>query len=315
MTESPAQSANSDEDPIWVLSGPTAAGKSSLALKLAEADGLEILSMDSMAVYRRMDIGTAKPTAEERAQVPHHLIDLVGPDRDFDTKQWCEAAAEAVAEVRSRGRQPLFVGGTPLYLMAFFKGMLEGPAAVPEIRERLLNRERENPGCLHRELTDRDPAAAARIHHHDQKRLVRALEYLEITGETISSQRQHFDAAGWRVPCRIAAVQREREELHDRVKARTIAMLQAGLLGEVEAIRDSCGFSKTAAAAIGYAECLRFLSGGYKDTEELRNKIRRHTHGLIRRQTTWLRRIPEVEWIPPDTDISGLRTRFAPARG
>ena len=315
MTDPPEQATSTDQDPIWVLSGPTAAGKSNLALQLAETDGLEILSMDSMAVYRHMDIGTAKPTTAERERVPHHLLDLVDPDADFDTKQWCVAAAKAVADVRSRGRQPFFVGGTPLYLMAFFKGMLRGPSAVPAIRERLLSREAENPGCLHEELVTRDPEAAARIHHHDKKRLVRALEYLEVTGETISSQRQHFDAKRWRIPCRIAAVRRERDDLHQRVKTRTTAMLEAGLLGEVEAIRDSCGFSRTAAAAIGYAECLRFLSGGYQGTEELRNKIRRHTHGLIRRQITWLRRIPEVEWIAPDTDVSGLKARFASAPG
>ena len=296
--------------PIWILTGPTAAGKSDLALALAEREDLEILSMDSMAVYRRMDIGTAKPSAEERAKIPHHLIDIVGPDEDFDTKRWSAAAAETVAAVRGRGRQPLFVGGTPLYLMAFFKGMLEGPAAEPEIREHLFARERDDPGCLHRELAVADPDAAERIHRNDLKRLVRALEYLELTGETISSKRGHFAAAGFKVPCRIAAVRRDREDLHDRVNTRTRAMLRAGLLDEVRTIRDDCGFSKTAGAAIGYAECLRFLAGGFKDEAELRNRIRRNTHRLIRSQTTWLRRLPEIAWIEPCTTVAGLRGRF-----
>lgn len=296
---------------MWILTGPTAAGKTNLALELAEIEDLEILSMDSMAVYRRMDIGTAKPSRAERERIPHHLLDLVDPNEDFDTNRWCAAAEAALGDIRTRGKRPLFVGGTPLYLMAFFKGMVQGPSAVPEIRDRLTAREREAPGCLHRELADKDPEAAERIHVHDLKRLVRALEYHEVTGEKISARREHFDAPDWRVPCRIAAVRRDREELHERVKRRTISMLDAGLLEEVRAIRDDCGFSKTAAAAIGYAECLRHLDGvhkgGFKDLEELRNMIRRSTHGLIRRQTTWLRRIGDVRWITPDTQAAELR--------
>ncbi len=303
------------DPPVWILTGPTAAGKTSLALELAEIEDLEILSMDSMAVYRRMDIGTAKPSPAERARIPHHLLDLVEPSEDFDTNRWCAAAQSAVADIRSRGKRPLFVGGTPLYLMAFFKGMVQGPSAMPEIRDRLTAREQETPGCLHRELIEKDPEAAERIHVHDLKRLVRALEYHEVTGEKISSRRGQFDSPDWRVPCRIAAVRREREQLHDRVKRRTITMLDDGLLDEVTAIRDDCGFSKTAAAAIGYAECLRHLDVGYKDLEELRNMIRRSTHGLIRRQTTWLRRIPEVQWIEADTRAEALRTILLPIGG
>jgi len=294
------------EPPAWILTGPTAAGKTELALELAEREGMEILSMDSMAVYRRMDIGTAKPSPAERARIPHHLLDLVDPDEDFDASRWCAAASTAMADVRALGRRPLFVGGTPLYLMAFFKGMVEGPSAVAEIRERLTAREAAEPGCLHRELTRHDPEAADRIHVHDLKRLVRALEYHEVTGEKISTRRRHFDSPDWRVPCRIAAVRRERDDLHARVKQRTIAMLAAGLLEEVRAIRDDSGFGKTAAAAIGYAECLHHLDIGYKDLEELRNRIRRNTHRLIRRQTTWLRRLREVNWIDPHTTAHDL---------
>lgn len=294
------------EPPLWVITGPTASGKSALALELAAAKGCEILSMDSMAVYRRMEIGTAKPSAEERQRVPHHLIDLVEPDQTFDTARWCALAAAACAEVRSRGRQPLFVGGTPLYLMAFFKGLMPGPAADVELRTRLRSREQQEPGSLHRELQERDPAAAGRIHPRDEKRLVRALEVLELTGRTISEQQAHFDRPGFQRRCRIVAVQRPREELHARVKARTEAMLDRGLVDEVRAIRDSCGFSSTAGAGIGYAECLLFLDRRLKDREELRNRIRRNTHRLVRRQTTWLRRLPEVRWLTPEQGVPGL---------
>lgn len=287
-------------EPLWVITGPTAAGKSALATHLAERLGCEILSMDSMAVYRRMDIGTAKPDADARLRVRHHLIDLVEPSETYDTGRWCSDAEDAVRDVLARGARPLFVGGTPLYLMAFFKGLMEGPAADPGLRAALQARERGSPGSLHEELSRRDPEATARIHRRDLKRLVRALEVLELTGMRISERQQHFDRKGWRRPCRIVAVRRERKELHERVRARTERMLDRGLVEETRRIRDECGFSRTAAAAIGYAECLRFLQGGLKDQEELRNRIRRSTHRLIRRQLTWLRRLPEVRWVSAD---------------
>ncbi|MFK7739160.1 MAG: tRNA (adenosine(37)-N6)-dimethylallyltransferase MiaA [Planctomycetota bacterium] len=305
--------SNSAADaPIWVLTGPTASGKTALALDLAEATGREILSMDSMAVYRHMDIGTAKPDAAERARVPHHLIDLVEPSEGFDTAQWCERADSTLQRLRESGRSALFVGGTPLYLMAFFKGMMEGPAAQPELRKRLEAREAEAPGSLHEELSQRDPEAAARIHRRDLRRLVRALEVLEITGQTISSQQEQFEREGWRRPCRVVHVTRERDDLHQRVRDRTERMLDQGLLQETEAIERGCGFSRTAGAAIGYAECRDFLRGRYKDREELRNRIRRNTHKLIRRQTTWLRRLPEIRRVPTAecTEVGRLLREF-----
>ena len=238
-------------EPILVVTGPTASGKSALAIELAEKAGAELVSMDSMAVYRRMDIGTAKPSAAERARVPHHLVDVVGPHEPFDTATWCRLAQGVVDRA---GATPLiFVGGTPLYLMAFFKGMLEGPSADPELRARLEEAEDSEPGCLHRELSARDPVAAARIHVHDRKRLVRALEVLERTGRPISEQQDTFHADGWRVPCRVLWLDRDRDDLRERVKVRTRAMLDRGLVDETRSIRDDVGFSPSAAAAIGYA--------------------------------------------------------------
>ena len=299
-------------EPLLVVTGPTASGKTAMALELADQLGREILSMDSMAVYRGMDIGTAKPDAAERARVPHHLIDLVEPHESFDTARWCEAAAAALADVMARGRRALFVGGTPLYLMAFFKGMMQGPASDPQLREALAAREAATPGVLHAELTRADPVAAARIHANDLRRLVRAHEVLQQTGRPISEQQHHFDRAGWQRPCRIAVVDRPRDELHARVKQRTEAMLAGGLLAETEAIERAGGFSRTAAAAIGYAECRDFLRGRYKDQTELRNRIRRNTHQLIRRQTTWLRRLPDVVRVPGDGGVDALRTALLP---
>jgi tRNA dimethylallyltransferase len=260
-----------------------------------------------MAVYRRMDIGTAKPSPAERAQVPHHLIDLVEPSATFDTARWCELAAAAQADAAARGRSVLFVGGTPLYLMTFFKGLMQGPGRDDALREQLERREDEAPGSLHAELSERDPTAAARIHRNDRRRLVRALEVLTLTGRTISSQQDHFDRRDWARPCRIVVVHRVRDDLHARVKARTEAMLDAGLVAETEAIEREGGFSLTAGAAIGYAECREFLRGRFKDRTELRNRIRRNTHRLIRRQTTWLRRLPEVAWLDPERGVEALQ--------
>lgn len=300
------QSEGGSDCPLWVVTGPTASGKTALAIELAERTGREILSMDSMAIYRRMDIGTAKPTQEELARVPHHLVNIVDPNETFDTARWCRLADEKLTELRATGRQALFVGGTPLYLMAFFKGLMDGPEAQPELRAALEAREKAEPGCLHEELQRRDPEAAERIHRRDLRRLVRALEVLEVTGETITSQQAHFEQKGWLRDCRIAMVSRGREELHDRVKQRTERMLDQGLVQETETIEHDCGFSRTAGAAIGYAECRDFLRGRYKDRTELRNRIRRNTHKLIRRQTSWLRRLAEIVLVRPDSGVDGL---------
>lgn len=285
-------------EPLLVVTGPTASGKTAMAVEIAARTGREILSMDSMAVYRRMDVGTAKPSAAERARVPHHLIDLVEPHEAFDTARWCAAAEQALTDLAARGMRALFVGGTPLYLMAFFKGMLESPPSDPALREALAAREARTPGSLHEELQRLDPAAAARIHPKDLRRLVRAHEVLQQTGRTISSQQRHFDRSDWARPCRIAVVERSREDLHERVRQRTEQMLADGLLAETEAIDRGGGFSRTSGAAIGYAECRDFLRGRYKNPTELRNRIRRNTHQLIRRQTTWLRRLPDVARVP-----------------
>lgn len=293
-------------EPLLVVTGPTASGKTAMAVEIAARTGREILSMDSMAVYRRMDVGTAKPSAADRARVPHHLIDLVEPHEAFDTARWCAAAEQALADLRARGKGALFVGGTPLYLMAFFKGMLESPPSDPALREALAAREAQTPGSLHEELQRLDPTAAARIHPKDLRRLVRAHEVLQQTGRTISSQQRHFDRSDWARPCRIAVVERTREDLHERVRQRTEQMLADGLLAETEAIDRDGGFSRTSGAAIGYAECRDYLRGRYKNPTELRNRIRRNTHQLIRRQTTWLRRLPDVARVPAQGGADAL---------
>lgn len=296
--------------PAILLMGPTASGKTALACAIADRYPVDIVSVDSAQVFRDMDIGTAKPDAADRARVPHHLIDLVEPHETFDTARWCEAAERTLQEVQQRGRGALFVGGTPLYLMAFFKGMMQGPSRDDALRARLEAQEQQTPGSLHEQLSRRDPVAASRIHRRDTRRLVRALEVLELTGKPISEQQDHFDRADWARPCRIVVVHRPRDDLHGRVKARTEAMLAQGLLAETEAIERSGGFSMTAGAAIGYAECRDFLRGRYKNEMELRNRIRRNTHQLIRRQTTWLRRLPDAVWVDAEHGADAVQNAF-----
>ena len=175
----------------WFLAGPTACGKTAVGLELAERIGAEIVALDSMSLYRRMDIGTAKPSPAERARVPHHLIDILEPHEDFSVADYVSAAARACVEILSRGRTPLFVGGTGLYLRGVLRGVFTGPAANWAIRRRLeAEAEQHPPGWLHERLRAVDPAAAAALHPHDTRRLVRALEVFELTGRPLSEQQR-----------------------------------------------------------------------------------------------------------------------------
>jgi len=284
----------SGEPPLLVLTGATASGKSSLGHALALAHGFEILSADSMSVYRSMNIGTAKPGAAERAAIPYHGLDLVEPSEVFDTARYVREADAAIRSVRARGRRVLVVGGTPLYLMALLRGFFAGPSADPELRARLSAEEASRPGVLHERLSRIDGEAAARIHRNDEKRLVRALEVHELTGATITSLQRQFDEGPPRYPYRAVAIARPREVLHERVRTRCRAMFEAGLIEEVEAIQRLGGFSRTARDAIGYAEVLAFLAGGLP-AEELEGRVRSHTHRLVRRQQTWFRRFPGLQ--------------------
>ncbi|MAE77828.1 MAG: tRNA (adenosine(37)-N6)-dimethylallyltransferase MiaA [Planctomycetes bacterium] len=284
---------------LWVLTGPTASGKSQLAMDIAAARGLEVLSADSMAVYRRMNIGTAKPTTAERALVPHHGLDLVEPHEQFDTSRWVAEAERVIQETSAAGRGLLVVGGTPLYLMALLFGFFDGPSADPDVRARLGADEDSEPGALHRRLAEIDPTAAARIHPNDRKRLVRALEVFELGGKPISELQQQF-AAEPRFPYRAVWLDLPRPRLKERVRLRTRSMLEAGLVEETRAIEAASGFGPTASSAIGYAEVLQLLAGELA-ADELATRIARSTHRLVRRQETWLRRFPGLRRVSTST--------------
>lgn len=281
------------------LTGPTASGKSAVALALARLLGAEILALDSMTLYRGMDVGTAKPSVEERAALPHHLVDLLEPHRDFSQAEYAAAARRAVDDVLARGRTPLFVGGTPLYLKTLLRGMFVGPAANAELRSRLSREAAESPpGTLWQRLQAVDPAAAAKLHPNDERRLIRALEVFQLTGTPISEHQRHFDKPRDDARNRVFVLDWPRDELYRRIDARVDEMVTVGLLDEVRRLAASPeGLSRTARQALGYREVLEHLRGE-ADWPTTVAAIKTHTRQFAKRQLTWFRSLKECRWIP-----------------
>jgi tRNA dimethylallyltransferase len=277
---------------LIVILGPTASGKSDLAVAIARRIGAEILSVDSMQVYRGMDIGTAKPSAAERAEVVHHLIDVVDPNQEFTVARFVELADAVIA---NRGSSSLILtGGTPLYYKALFEGLFEGPPADPTVRLRL---SQESGEVLHRRLSEVDPAAAARIHANDTRRLIRALEVFEITGQPISSFQTDWDAPAHRHDAIWIGLNWDKELLNRRINARVKNMIVAGWLEETRGLLERYGaLSKTAAGATGYAELIAHLEGKVT-LEEAIEQIKIGTRQLARKQMKWFRRWGQVKWL------------------
>ena len=224
----------------WFLSGVTAVGKTEVGLALAERLDAEIISLDSMAIYRGMDIGTAKPTPQQQARVPHHLIDIVDPDEEYSIDRYLAAAHAKIAEISSRGRQVLFVGGTPLYLKALLRGLDSGPPANWELRKEIEAEVAEiGSEALYERLKQFDPVAASQIHPHDTRRLIRALEVFRTTGQPITHHQLHFEEGRAAVDCRVFVLQRPRDEVHLRINDRVDSMIERGLVGEVEALTSN----------------------------------------------------------------------------
>jgi tRNA dimethylallyltransferase len=289
-------------DNCWFLSGATAVGKSGVGLALARRLGAEIVALDSMTVYRGMDIGTAKPTAAEQAEVPHHLLDIVDPADDYSVAQYVDDARRTVADIRSRGREVLFVGGTPLYLKSLLRGLFDGPPADWPLREEI-EEELQHVGqaALYERLQQIDPVAASNIHPHDTRRLVRAIEVYRATGEPISHQQLQFDEGRRADECRVFVLRRDRAEQHRRIEDRVDAMLAAGLIDEVRALTaDSRQLGRTARQAVGYRESLDYLAGAY-DRATARERITIRTRRFAKRQGTWFRSLSECRFV----DIAG----------
>jgi len=300
--------------PTLALVGPTAVGKTALSLTLAERFSCEIVGLDSMQVYRHMDIGTAKATAEERARVRHHLIDVVNPDEDYHVARYVLEAEEAMAGIRARGGIPLLVGGTGLYLKGLRQGLFEGPKAPEAVRLALRQRlKEEGRVVLFAELEKRDPDSAARIHINDTQRLLRALEIYQATGRPWSEHlREHASRANPAARMLIIGLACDREELYQRINLRVERMISDGLSAEVEKLL-SLGYDSSLKPmqAIGYRHMLKFTQGEWTWNEAL-EILARDTRRYAKRQMTWFGNTPEVHWFSPGEPetISGLINDF-----
>jgi tRNA dimethylallyltransferase len=284
----------------WYLTGPTAGGKTGVGVALARMLDAEIISLDSMALYRGMDIGTAKPSRDERFEVPHHLIDVLDCDQEFSLAQYVDAAQRRAEAIRGRGREVLFVGGTPLYLKGLLRGIFQGPPADWALRQRLEAEAAQSlPGFLHRRLTEIDPAAAARLHPNDTRRLIRAIEVYEKTGRPISQWQQQFKIGRPAESCRVFVLDWDREELYVRIDRRVDAMFAAGLVDEVRRLLDGPNpLSRTARQALGYREVIEYLGGGGWSLRQTVELVKLHTRQFAKRQWTWFRSLSECRHVP-----------------
>ncbi|OAI54939.1 tRNA dimethylallyltransferase [Planctomycetaceae bacterium SCGC AG-212-F19] len=288
---------------IYVLTGPTGCGKTELGIALAERLGAEIIAMDSMTLYRGMDIGTAKPDAEQRRRVPHHLIDILDPWESASVAFWLERSLAFCKDIHARGKRALFVGGTPLYLKALLHGLFDGPPASAELRQRLATEaDTLGPQALHDRLAQVDAVTAARLHANDQRRIIRALEVWELTGRPISAWQTQWgnqrtedtgDTTEEGQQISVLCLDRPRAELYARINARVERMIAAGLVDEVRALRQTQQpISREAAQALGYKEVFAHLDG-QATLEETVRRIQTRTRNFAKRQMTWFRHLPE----------------------
>jgi tRNA dimethylallyltransferase len=295
--------------PVLVLTGPTGAGKTDWALRLAAQAPLEIVSVDSALVYRQLDIGTAKPSRAVRAQIPHHLIDIIDPAQSYSAGQFVRDALSAIAQIHARRRVPLLVGGTMLYLRALLHGLAPLPQASPQLRAEIDTRAAaQGWPALHAQLAALDPPAAARIAANDGQRIQRALEVCYTSGQPLSQlQRATTSAlAGWPLRYWILAP-RERATLHERLARRFDGMMAGGFLEEVEALRRRGDLTARhpAMRAVGYRQLWAHLAGEFDRAEALRRAVAA-TRQLAKRQLTWMRREGQAAWIDPDADQAEL---------
>ena len=284
----------------YCLLGPTASGKSRIALELAARLPLEIVSVDSAQVYRGMDVGTAKPSREERSRVPHHLIDLIDPDQRYSAGQFRSDAIRAVEDILSRKRIPLLVGGTMLYYRALAAGLDELPRANPDIRKEIEEEAaRRGWPALHAELAKVDPDAARRIQPGDPQRIQRALEVWRVSGKTISSLHTARAAPLPFALKAFATLPADRAELHRRIEIRFDAILRAGLIDEVKSLRRRYALNAglPSMRCVGYRQAWAHLEGEYGQAE-MRERAIAATRQLAKRQMTWLRALEEVQPLP-----------------
>lgn len=289
----------------WYLTGATASGKSDISVLLAETIDAEIISLDSMAIYRDMDIGTAKPDQELRQRCPHHLIDIVSPPDEFSVNDYTTAAFDKIADITSRGKKVLFVGGTALYLKTLLRGSFQGPPADWEFRESI-RKEIEEVGHEHliQRLEQVDPLSAHKLHPNDTRRIIRALEVYKLTGTPISHLQTQFDEDASAEECRVFSIRWPRAILHERIDARVESMFERGFIDEARFLREKYEtLGRTASQAVGYKEVFDLIDGTVQQ-DEVVQLVKNRTHQFARHQETWFRGLSEVRWIERSESIS-----------
>lgn len=295
---------------VVIICGPTASGKSALALRLAETLPVEIINADSQQVYCGLDLGTAKPSADDLRQVPHHLIDSVPPDASFSAADFVAAADEAITTITARGSLPVVVGGTGLYLRALLHGLVDSPSGAATIRQELqAEADEKGAASLYMDLQQVDPLTAARIHPHNLVRIIRALEVYRLTGIPLSTYQQQHGFNEVRYDCLQLGIQVGRQELYQRIDSRVERMLNEGLLQEVQQLLAS-GLSPSAKGlgAIGYKEMLAYLAGEY-DLDEAVRLIKRNTRHYAKRQMTWFQADRDIVWFDYPEKYVTIRNR------
>lgn len=283
---------------VNLLIGCTASGKSQVALSLARRLGGEIVAIDSMKIYRRMDIGTAKPSLSVRREVAHHLIDIIEPSESYSLGCFVEDADRVIRDIHSRGRPIVAEGGSMMFVRGLVSGVFDGPSADLAFRHELRSRaKREGTAGLHADLTRIDPEAATRIHPNDLRRIERALEVYHRSGVPISELQKQWAQSCSKYDCRVVAVRRPKEETSRRINDRVRQMMVDGLIEEVRSLlAEPAGIGDQAAQAVGYAEIIRHLSGELS-LEDAVEQIKINTRRLAKSQRTWMRRMPGVRWV------------------
>ena len=305
----------------WYLTGPTAAGKTKVGVELAQRLHAEIISLDSMALYQGLDIGTAKPSAEDRSRVAHHLLDLVPPTDEFSLSQYIDAAHAAIAGIRGRGKEVLFVGGTPLYLKSLLRGVYQGPPADWGFRRQVEEELRSLPlEALHQRLQVIDPLLAMKLHPNDKRRIIRGLEVFRLTGQRLSHLQTQFDESRPASQAKVFVLSWPREALHERIDGRVEQMFASGLVEEVRCLLARYGtLSRTAMQAVGYQEVIELLqepgnrgqgteagcmSAAKYTIPSLAGltaciaRVKTRTRQFAKRQETWFRSLSECTIIP-----------------
>ncbi|MBW2336783.1 MAG: tRNA (adenosine(37)-N6)-dimethylallyltransferase MiaA [Deltaproteobacteria bacterium] len=286
---------------VIIICGPTGVGKTAVGIQLAEKLDGEIISADSMQIYRYMDIGTAKPTADEQSRIPHHMIDIVDPDENFDAVRFAEMARDKVMQLHQRGVMPLVVGGTGLYIKALLQGLFQSNPVDPKTRERLMKEAAENgSGILYDRLKRVDPDTADRLHPNDSYRIIRALETIESTGRSISEHQQEHGFSDEPFNALKIYLRIDRQKLYERIDKRVDMMIEEGLVDEVKKLLAmSYSADLKSMQSIGYRHMVEFLAEQLPWDECVRT-LKRDTRRFAKRQFTWFGADRQIQWYEPD---------------